>query len=242
VLVLLLITKENHNFEDHQYFEKNKFLAGVDEVGRGALAGPVVGACALLAPCEKKKAIATFSELSNLGLTDSKKLSHKKRLRIFTDLELVIAGVRPKKLILPRVKDYGRLKIVVCEVTHTSIDKINILNASLMAMGSAFKCLWDGVGSGRLLIDGQQKINLEHQLVQEIPLIKGDARSLLIALASVAAKEYRDLLMVKYAHKYPHHGFEQHAGYPTARHKMALDKFGVLPIHRKTFKGVKELC
>lgn len=198
--------------EDLWVFEKKaraqgyQIVAGVDEAGRGPLAGPVVAAAAIL---NEQNPIA--------GLDDSKKLTPKKRDTLFEILqaEAVAWGVGM--------------------AGPAEIDDINILQASLLAMKRAV----DDMSSQPdfLLIDGLFKI--PSPLPQE-PITKGDSRSASIAAASIIAKVTRDRLMQAYHETYPEYGFAGHKGYPTKAHKAAIRQYGCCPIHRRTFKGVKE--
>ena len=178
-----------------------KLVAGVDEVGRGCLAGPVIAAAVIL-----RKNIP--------GLKDSKKLSKKKReelsLIIMQNSYLSFGSSSPKE-----------------------IDKINILQASLLAMKSAILNL--SVEPGKILIDGIHKpdLNTDTQTI-----ISGDSYIDEISAASIIAKVYRDNLMMQFDKEYPNFYFSSHMGYGTKMHKAAIKKYGITPIHRKTFKGV----
>ena len=178
-----------------------KLVAGVDEVGRGCLAGPVIAAAVIL-----RKNIP--------GLKDSKKLSKKKR---------------------------EELSIIIMQNSYFSfgssspkeIDKINILQASLLAMKRAILNL--SVEPGKILIDGIHKpdLNTDTQTI-----ISGDSYIDEISAASIIAKVYRDNLMMQFDKEYPNFYFSSHMGYGTKMHKAAIKKYGITPIHRKTFKGV----
>ncbi len=193
-------------FEKEAAAKGCKDIAGIDEAGRGPLAGPVVSAAVILP--------ATFQ---NADIADSKKLSAKKRRElydlIYTDAVSIGLGI----------------------VDPIEIDRINILQASLLAMAIAVKNLEPQ--PDYLLIDGTFPIssNLPQQ-----PIVKGDSLSISIAAASIIAKVTRDRLMHKYHHYYPQFDFPKHKGYPTRAHRDAIQKFGCTPIHRKSFRGVKE--
>ncbi len=226
--------------EDQRFVQKeNDFLAGCDEVGRGPLAGPVVAASFYL-DIKKLNWKTSLNSLVSLGIDDSKKTSTLKRLAILKELGIDIDRVRPNQKYILKKSTLTNISFFVKEIQHDEIDQINILQASLKGMGESFKGLYVHQKKGTLLIDGHQKCRLDMDLVDELPLIKGDQRSVLIALSSIVAKEYRDLLMRKYAKKYPEYGFESHAGYPTKKHREAIQTYGVSKIHRKTFKGVKD--
>ena len=181
-------------------------LAGVDEAGRGPLAGPVVAAAVILPP---------FAEIP--GLNDSKKLSEKRRF----ELE-------------PMVKETA-LAWAVARVEHDEIDKINILEASLKAMSLAVdELIGNGFSPDVVFVDGPHIMRRE-DLVQRA-LIKGDSLSASIAAASVLAKTERDRVMIAYDALYPGYGFAGHKGYPTKAHREAVKKQGFSPIHRRSFK------
>jgi ribonuclease HII len=198
--------------KDLWYFEKEaaqkgcKEIAGIDEAGRGPLAGPVVSAAVILP-----------TAFHVPGVTDSKKLSPKKRERLFDEIYAQAVSVG------------------IGIVDPVEIDRINILQASLLAMAIAVENL--APQPDHLLIDGIFPIPSD---LSQQPIPKGDALSISIAAASIIAKVSRDRLMQKYHHYYPQFGFPQHKGYPTRAHKEAIRKFGCCPIHRRSFKGVKE--
>lgn len=185
-------------------------VAGVDEAGRGPLAGPVVAGCVVLPhDCEYYR------------FKDSKKLTASGRNTLF-DL-LHCCGAR----------------IGVAVVEHEEIDQINILQASLHAMARAVSNLGEQCGTDPdfLLVDG--KFTAPVELPQQA-LVKGESKSASIAAASIIAKVTRDRLMAAYHEQYPHYNFRQNKGYPTAAHRRAIEHFGPCPIHRRTFKGVRE--
>ena len=181
-----------------------RIIAGVDEAGRGPLAGPVVAAAVVL---NKKKELE--------GLDDSKKLSPKRREKLFKEI-----------LEMP----YG-----VAFIGHEIIDEINILQATKLAMKQAVEKLI--MRPDILLIDGNQKINSP---IEQWTIIKGDAKSFSIAAASILAKVTRDQIMEEYHHQYPQYEFSRHKGYGTQRHRELIVRLGPCPIHRKTFRGVSE--
>ena len=181
-------------------------IAGIDEAGRGPLAGPVVSAAVILSPA-----------FSLSGVNDSKKLTPKKRARLY---EKIYAEA---------------VSIGIGIVDAVEIDRINILQASLLAMAIAADNLCPQPDC--LLIDGTFQI--ASQLPQK-PIAKGDSLSVSIAAASIIAKVTRDRLMESYHLYYPHFGFAQHKGYPTKSHREAIRKFGCSLIHRRSFKGVKD--
>ncbi len=181
-------------------------IAGIDEAGRGPLAGPVVSAAVILP-----------TSLKVSGISDSKKLTPKKRVYLYE-----------------KIYDHA-VSIGVGIVDPIEIDRINILKASLLAMAMSVKNLVPQPDC--LLIDGTFPIS--SNLPQE-PIPRGDTLSISIAAASIIAKVTRDRLMERYHLDYPQFGFSRHKGYPTKAHKEAIRKFGCCPIHRRSFKGVKE--
>jgi len=190
-------------------------LVGLDEAGRGPLAGPVVAAAVVLPPdcppCE---------ELGLGELDDSKALSPAARDRLF---ERVLAGA---------------LTFGVAVVGPARVDEVNILQASLEAMGVAWRRAvrrLPAAASALALVDGKQRAHLPRGVAQRL-LIKGDARSVNIAAASVLAKVVRDRIMVGYDRRWPVYGFARHKGYPTAAHRAAIAAHGPCPIHRRSFR------
>ncbi|MEJ2098963.1 MAG: ribonuclease HII [Desulfobacterales bacterium] len=181
-------------------------MAGIDEAGRGPLAGPVVSAAVILP-----------QTLPIDGIIDSKKLSAKNRSQLYDEI-------------------YSHaVSVGIGIVDPAEIDRINILQASLLAMSMAVENLIPQPEC--LLIDGPFQISTH---LPQKPISKGDALSVSIAAASIVAKVTRDRLMEKYDEYYPQFGFSRHKGYPTRAHKAAIAKFGYCQIHRRTFRGVKE--
>ncbi len=177
-----------------------RLIAGMDEAGRGPLAGPVAAACCI------PDLSVIFEEIN-----DSKKLTPKKRARLFTD-----------------ITDTSVAQSVVF-IDEKVIDEINILNATKRAMNSA---VWSLLPTpDYLLVDAvKHDFGLPYKAI-----VHGDALSYSIAAASILAKVARDELMDKYAEQYPEYGFEKHKGYGTAFHIEMLKKYGPCPIHRKSF-------
>ncbi|SHJ96082.1 ribonuclease HII [Paramaledivibacter caminithermalis] len=176
-------------------------VAGLDEAGRGPLAGPVVAAAVIL---PKNEMI--------LGVDDSKKLSEKKRDELFE-----------------RIQE-SALAIGVGIIDSNIIDKINIFNATKLAMKRAIDSL--KIKPDFLLIDALKitDINIKQQSI-----IKGDSKSISIAAASIIAKVTRDNLVKKYEIEYPQYKFSKHKGYGTKEHYEAIEKYGITPLHRKSF-------
>jgi ribonuclease HII len=185
-----------------------KIIAGVDEAGRGPLAGPVVAA-----------AVALASPISRFpAVFDSKQISDARRRRLRDEI-LAVCGVM----------------IGVAVVSAEEIDRINILKATHLAMWEALAKI---AKAQFALIDGLPVPGLP---CPSEAIVRGDAKSALIAAASIIAKVHRDEIMEGLAPKYPLYGFEKHKGYGTAEHINALKKFGPCPIHRKTFTPVRAL-
>ena len=187
--------------ENSFYSDEIKVICGVDEAGRGPLAGPVCAAAVILP-----------NNLELPGLTDSKKLTDKKRRELFP-------------LIQEHAIAYG-----IGFATEQEIDEINILQATFLAMQRALDQL--KVRPDLALIDGNRQKDFG---IPVKTVVKGDSLSANIAAASILAKVTRDNLMVEMAGKYPEYGFEIHKGYGTKAHYAALREFGASPIHRMTF-------
>lgn len=219
-------------------------MAGCDEVGRGPLAGPVVAACASFhfKEYQEKEFKKILKELTLLGVNDSKKLSGPKRQKILSNFSFNNDPLSVNQIYTHVYSNNTCLKICIKEISPQTIDKINILNASLMAMSEASQACYDLEATGLLLIDGNKKFSSKNEKMDMLTVIGGDAKSLLIGLASIIAKEYRDQLMKDFCNKYPGYGWSQNAGYGTAQHLAAISTLGVTEIHRRTFKGVKEYC
>lgn len=231
------------NFEDQRFVSGHiHSLFGVDEVGRGPLAGPVVSACVRLTPRSFEEMPFWESFFKNKGIGDSKKVTSAKRVKILKSLDIPFQKLSPHRsydlLDLPEGKvTYG---IGICD--HQEIDQLNILRASLLSMEKSFLSINSFPNPSVLLIDGNKQLPKEFENLKQIPLVKGDQRSFLIGLASIIAKEYRDDLMIRYSEEFPGYGFESHAGYPTKTHKESIERLGPSLIHRRTFRGVKEFC
>ena len=194
---------------EHTLFEKGyNIIAGVDEAGRGPLADEVYAAAVILPP-----------DICIEGLNDSKKISEKKREKLFDEIK------------------EASLAYAVATASVEEIDEYNIRNATYMAMNRAIEAL--DIKPDYVIVDGDciKECNYPHECV-----VKGDAKSLSIAAASILAKVSRDRHMLQMAEKYPQYGFQQHKGYGTKMHIEALKEHGACEIHRKTFikKFVKE--
>jgi ribonuclease HII len=196
---------ENEMEELYNFDMEQGNIAGVDEAGRGPLAGPVVTAAVKINEYHD-----FFKEIN-----DSKKLSEKKREMLFD-----------------KIISYCHVGVGIATVEE--IDRVNILNATFLAMNRALEDLKeDKILFDKVLVDGNKLIK-GYDGKQEF-VIKGDAKSLSIAAASIIAKVTRDRIMLKYAEEYPEYFFEKHKGYGTKLHREILLEKGALPIHRKTF-------
>ncbi|MCP3954051.1 MAG: ribonuclease HII [Desulfobacterales bacterium] len=183
-----------------------KKIAGVDEAGRGPLAGPVVSAAVILP-----------DDFDVPGVNDSKKLTPRKRDKLYDQIL------------------EGATTVGVGIVDNRQIDQINILRAALLSMAQAAGKL--NPTPDFLLIDGTFTTPAD---TPQKAIPRGDSLSISIAAASIIAKVTRDRLMADYHIRYPEYGFDRHKGYPTKAHKEAIARCGITPIHRLTFKGVKE--
>ena len=198
---------DNYKYERELKEQGITFIAGVDEVGRGPLVGPVVAACVVL------------PDNFNLdGLTDSKKLSEKKRDFFFDEIKKQALGIG------------------VGIIDEKKIDEVNIYEATKLAMKAAIdECL--------------KTCKIEHILIDAMPLqldipttsiIKGDLKSITISAASVIAKVTRDRMLDELHEKFPMYDFKKNKGYPTKKHLAAIEEFGILPGHRRSYGPVKK--
>ena len=196
------------DFQEQFYSDKVKLIVGVDEAGRGPLAGPVVAAACILPRA-----------YINNDINDSKQLSEKKREELFD-------------VILQNAIAYG-----VGIVSAEEIDKLNIYEATKKAMREAINSLkheYDLILTDAMPLKGFD--------VEVVPIIKGDAKALPIAAASIIAKVTRDRMMKELGKKYPEYGFEIHKGYGTKKHMDALKKYGAIKgIHRFSYKPVAKI-
>lgn len=189
-------------FYEKQLLEKGyTSVCGVDEAGRGPLAGPVCAAAVILKPDDIIE-----------GVNDSKKLSEKKREALFD-------------IIKQRAVSYS-----IAWATVEEIEEMNILNATMLAMKRAVEGL--DIPADYAIIDGNKTPELD---ITSNSIVKGDAKSMSIAAASILAKVSRDRLLLEYAKEYPEYKFEKHKGYGTKVHREALLTYGPCPIHRMSF-------
>ena len=197
---------ENTKYEKELYDKGISFIAGVDEVGRGPLVGPVVTACVVLPK-------NYYLE----GLTDSKKLSKKQREKFFDIIQNealgIGIGIKSEKI----------------------IDEANIYEATKQAMYESIDNCLKKVKIEHVLIDAMK---LEKLTIPNTSIIKGDLKSITISAASVIAKVTRDRMLEELDKKYPMYGFKDNAGYQTKKHIEAIEKYGIIDEHRKTFKPV----
>ena len=178
-----------------------EIICGVDEAGRGPLAGPVCAGAVILPP-----------GLEDIGINDSKKLSEKKRDALYD-------------IITEKAVAWS-----VGSASEKEIDELNILNATFLAMKRAVEGL--NVKPSFVLVDGNRCPGTG---LPERALVKGDAKSISIAAASILAKVTRDRILKELDEKYPEYKFAQHKGYPTALHYEMIKKYGILPVHRLSF-------
>ena len=194
-----------YEYEEKLYKDGVNFIAGVDEVGRGPLNGPVVSACVVL----PKNFVLE-------GLNDSKKLTEKKRNAFYDTIMKEALGVG------------------IGIVSPEEIDEINIYEAAKKSMILAIENCNSNIE--HVLIDAM-KLDLD---IPSTSIIKGDAKSITIAAASVIAKVTRDRMMYELDEKYPMYGYKSHKGYPTKKHIEAINKYGLIDGYRKTYGPVKE--
>ena len=203
---------EIKKIEEDLYLQGITSIAGIDEAGRGPLAGPVVVACVVM---PRDSMIE--------GVNDSKKVSEKKREKLYD-------------LITEEALGYG-----VGIISQEEIDRINILNATKEGLTTAIKELEKDLQQKNrefekpeiILVDALTKIDTDHIPYRSI--IKGDAKSYSIAAASIIAKVTRDRIMRQWAEVYPMYGFEKHKGYGTSSHISAIKEYGLCPLHRRSF-------
>lgn len=191
---------EQMKIYENQYSDCT-YICGIDEAGRGPLAGPVVAAAVILP-----------KDINILYLNDSKKLSEKKRDMLYEEIQ------------------DKAIAVSAAVIGHDIVDEINILQATYRAMQEALDKL--SITPDILLNDA---VTIPDVSYHQVPIIKGDAKSVSIAAASIIAKVTRDNLMRKYDKIYPEYGFAKHKGYGTTVHIDAIKQYGPSPIHRKTF-------
>jgi len=204
---------DRFEFERALWAGGSRFIAGIDEAGRGPLAGPVVAAAVMLPSDWLRRGLP--AELA--GLNDSKQLTERQRDAFFSELT-----VRPD------------VRFAIAQIDAEVVDKINILQATHRAMNAALAQLQPP--PEHVLVDGIRVPSLRGP---QTPIVKGDARSYSIAAASVLAKVTRDRLMIEFDRRWPAYGFAEHKGYGTARHLAAIAEHGPCPIHRRSFAPLR---
>ncbi len=197
-----------YQYEKELHQKNIHYIGGVDEVGRGPLIGPVVAACCVLP-----------QDFILEGLTDSKKLTEKKREQFYP-------------YIIEHAIAYG-----VGIVAPEKIDEVNIYEATKLAMKEAIETVQKKISLEHVLIDAM-KLDLD---IPSTSIIKGDAKSISIAAASVIAKVTRDNMMIELDKQYPVYGFKNHKGYPTKKHIEAIHQYGLIEGYRKSYGPVKEV-
>ncbi len=189
--------------------------AGVDEVGRGCLAGPVVAACVAI----DYGGLARLDKKARAKIRDSKTLSAKQRREQLVLIESI------------------SLETAIGEATVKEIEEVGILNATFLAMNRAIASMRCSIGI--LLEDFHFPII--NKTIQQKPIIKGDSLCYAIAAASIIAKEHRDSYMREQSDIYPGYGFEKHVGYGTAAHLEAIKSTGICPMHRRNFAPIRDM-
>ena len=202
------------SYERKVHSSQYQLIAGVDEAGRGPLAGPVVAAAVVFPEAWYSEGLPAVFK----GLTDSKKLTERQRERLYLALS-----------------NHPELKWSVAELDSNQIDQLNILKATHKAMNLALGGLNQKID--HVLIDGLPVPLIE---IPQTAIVKGDAKSYSIAAASIFAKVTRDRMMVAYDKEYEGYGFAKHKGYPTKEHLAALERLGPSPIHRLSFSPLKQ--
>ena len=203
----------NHSKEIFLWNKGFKIVAGVDEAGRGPLAGPVVAASCVISP-------NVYIE----GIYDSKSINSETRERLYSE-----------------ITGHPDVHFKIVEIDETTIDAINILQATFLAMTRAIDGL--PVKPNHVMIDGPYIPPLlkENTAFTSEAIVKGDQKVFSIACASLLAKVHRDRIMMKAQILYPFYGFSEHKGYPTKKHLSALKKYGVCQIHRRSFGPVRAI-
>lgn len=202
-----MIDIDNYKYERELRTQGINYIAGVDEVGRGPLVGPVVAACVVLP-----------EEFNLDGLTDSKKLSEKKRDFYFSEIQKQALGIG------------------IGIIDEKKIDEVNIYEATKLAMKQAIDECLKQIKIDHVLIDAMP-LDLN---IPTTSIIKGDLKSITISAASVIAKVTRDRMMYELDLKYPMYGFKSNKGYPTKKHIEAIWKYGIISEHRKSYGPVSD--
>jgi ribonuclease HII len=202
---------------ERQWLDQGFILAGIDEVGRGCLAGPVVTACVAL----DYNKLAELDEKTKLKIRDSKTLSAKQR----DELLALISEIS--------------LDFAVGTACAREIETVGILPATFLAMNRAIAGL-SKIKPDLILVDGNQSIR--GQPIRQQTIVKGDSLCFSIAAASIIAKEHRDQYMRKQSEEHPHWGFERHVGYGTSAHISAINSHGICHLHRRNFAPIRDMA
>ncbi len=197
---------DTYSLERNLHLKGYRWIGGLDEVGRGPLAGPVVAACVILR-----------DDGSHGSYVDSKTINAENRSRLYEELK----------------QNGARISIGI--VSENDIDRLNILQASLLAMKKAVLAMSEQPDF--LLVDGNKPVPIS---IPQQTLVKGESKSASIAAASIVAKVVRDAMMDQYHLQFPEYNFQQNRGYPTLEHREAIRKHGPCEIHRQSFKCVRE--
>lgn len=221
-------------FEKRFFLTEPFWLVASDEAGRGPLAGPVVGAAVGLRIDDHDVTLKLLRKLKRQGVTDSKALTGERRRAILQSVGWDLRHTERTRVA------FGNFWGCWSQCSPEEIDQVNILQASMKCMTAAADLVAVEENSTVVwLVDGnyrprESKVEMIH------PVVGGDAKSVLIGLASLIAKETRDQLMRQIHELHPQYGFDQHAGYGTKRHREAISRHGITSWHRKTFQGVRE--
>lgn len=200
------MVEDNYQYERELREQGIRYIAGVDEVGRGPLVGPVVAACVVLP-----------DEFALDGLTDSKKLSEKKRNFFFEEIKKQALGIG------------------IGIIDEKKIDEVNIYEATKLAMKEAIKQCRKNCQMEHILIDAMP-LDLD---IPTTSIIKGDLKSITISAASVIAKVTRDRMLDELDEKFPMYDFKKNKGYPTKKHLAAIEEYGIIDEHRRSYGPVK---
>ncbi len=198
-----------------------KYIVGIDEVGRGPIAGPVAVSAFLFLAKESENLIAEFKEETGLPIRDSKKLTKKQRQKWFDYLK--------------KRKDDGVCDFAVSLVSNEMIDKFGIVSSIKKALNNSLEKITKDKDINHVLVYLDGGLRAEEKYLNQETLIKGDELISIISLASIVAKVSRDKIMEDYGRVYKNYGFEKNVGYGTRAHYEAIKKYGITKIHRKSF-------
>jgi ribonuclease HII len=201
--------------------KKIKYIVGIDEVGRGPIAGPVAVSAFLILAEESEKLVAMFKEETGLPIRDSKKLTKKQRQKWFDYFK--------------KAKVDGACDFAVSLVSNEMIDKFGIVSSIKKALNNSLEKITEDKDINQVSVYLDGGLKAEEKYLNQETLIKGDELIPIISLASIVAKVSRDKIMEDYAGKYKNYGFEKNVGYGTRAHYEAIKKYGITKIHRKSF-------